>query len=155
DPAFAPLVKPQEWLAAARTSVDQDLPHWQMSLIITRLLQFDYDTLKMTTAAGDSVTLPPRQYYRVREPPKWLNSAGRGLLLQGFPSTPPEEDRPSRQGYLRDGAVRRAIERRAMEAAIAHYRGQGYRVENTSDSHPYDLCCRRATEVVRVEVKGS
>jgi hypothetical protein len=155
DPAFAPLVKPQKWLEAVRAAMDQDPPPWRMSLIITRLVPFDCATLAMRKADGGSLTLAPQKYCAVREPAQWLASGKRGHLLHGFPSLPPEADSPNRQSYLQNCAVRRAIERRAMEAAIAYYRRQHYQVEDTSGTESYDLRCRRASEEVRVEVTGN
>jgi hypothetical protein len=62
---------------------------------------------------------------------------------------------PSSQGYMQDAARKRAVELCAVAAAIAHYFGQGYKVENTSATEPYDLRCRKRKQEVRVEVKGS
>jgi hypothetical protein len=64
-------------------------------------------------------------------------------------------DRPTRSGYVRDSAVRRAVELRAVEAATDHYSDRGYAVEDTSASEPYDLRCCQGGKEVRVEVKGS
>jgi Domain of unknown function (DUF3883) len=66
-----------------------------------------------------------------------------------------DELSPSAQGYMQQAAQRRAVELRAVKAASAHYRKLGYKVENTSDTHPYDLRCRKRKQEVRVEVKGS
>jgi hypothetical protein len=64
---------------------------------------------------------------------------------------------PSRQGYIRDAAFRRAVELRAMEAAKAHYAGLGFdRITDTSATEPFDLVCvDKTAREVRVEVKGS
>lgn len=59
------------------------------------------------------------------------------------------------QGYERDPAVRAAIDRRAMQLAIAHYKASKYTVENTASTHPFDLRCKGAGREVRVEVKGT
>jgi Protein NO VEIN, C-terminal len=62
---------------------------------------------------------------------------------------------PSSQGYMRQAARRRAVELCALEAAVAHYEALYPNVEDTSETRPYDLCCRMGQEEVRVEVKGS
>jgi len=59
------------------------------------------------------------------------------------------------QGYEADPLVRRAVELRAMDLADAHYRAQGFAVENTSAAKFYDLRCTRDGAEVRVEVKGT
>jgi hypothetical protein len=67
--------------------------------------------------------------------------AGKGQPGQGFQSSP---------------ELRRAIERRAMELAAAHYEALGWRVEDVSTKEPYDLHCTRANgQELRVEVKGT
>jgi hypothetical protein len=68
---------------------------------------------------------------------------------------PQDDPSPSHPTYLRQAALRRAVELRAVEAASAHYSDSGYKVENTSATQPYDLCCRKGREELRVEVKGS
>jgi Domain of unknown function (DUF3883) len=75
----------------------------------------------------------------------------------GASQVPDLEDElsPSSQGYMRQAARKRAVELRALDAAIAHYAALYPKVENTSARRPYDLCCRRGKEEVRVEVKGS
>lgn len=61
------------------------------------------------------------------------------------------------EGQGREGATprRRAIERRAMEAAEAYFTGRGWNVEDVSDSRSYDIECTRGAEVLHVEVKGT
>jgi hypothetical protein len=51
--------------------------------------------------------------------------------------------------------ARRAIELHAMHAAIEHYRGQGWRVEDVSTFSSYDLHCEQDGRTLRVEVKGT
>jgi hypothetical protein len=52
-------------------------------------------------------------------------------------------------------AVRRAIELHAMQAAIEHYTGQGWSVEDVSTFNSYDLHCEQDDRVLCVEVKGT
>lgn len=60
------------------------------------------------------------------------------------------------QGYEADPKVRRAIELRAMEVATKAYERHGYRTENVSGNHPYDLLCsKQGVKQRRVEVKGT
>jgi hypothetical protein len=66
-----------------------------------------------------------------------------------------EPERSRVQGYEPDVAIRRAIERWAMLRAEKHYREQGFDVEDTAATEPYDLRCAREGLEVRVEVKGT
>jgi len=72
--------------------------------------------------------------------------------------TRPDEERASEQlrkaqGFEDDPAIRRALEVAAVARAKAYYRQQGYEVRE--HGKPFDLLCRRRTEVLYVEVKGS
>ena len=59
------------------------------------------------------------------------------------------------QGYAVSIEVRRAVERRAMALALRHYRSQGFKVENCSRTHPYDIVARSGSRSWTVEVKGT
>jgi Protein NO VEIN, C-terminal len=59
------------------------------------------------------------------------------------------------QGFINDPQLRKAIEDRAMEAALEYYRSRFSLVEDTSRSEPYDLRATADDLEVRVEVKGS
>jgi hypothetical protein len=60
------------------------------------------------------------------------------------------------QGFKNSAEARRAIERHAMERAIAYYRTQGWQVEDVSATNSYDLRCTQADgRELRVEVKGT
>jgi predicted RNA-binding protein with PUA-like domain len=59
------------------------------------------------------------------------------------------------QRWSQSPAVRRAIELHAMQAAVEHYTGQGWSVEDVSAYCPYDLHCERDDRILRVEVKGT
>lgn len=63
--------------------------------------------------------------------------------------------RRSAWGRLKSKAEIDAVDRRAMAVATEHYVAQGWSVEDVSVLHPYDLECRRDTEEVHVEVKGT
>jgi hypothetical protein len=59
------------------------------------------------------------------------------------------------QGLVTDAKTRKAIENRAMELAIQHYRRLAGKVEDTSRVEPFDLRCPTHSPEIRVEVKGS
>jgi hypothetical protein len=61
----------------------------------------------------------------------------------------------SGQGRVSDILKRKAIEDHAMVNAYLYYRSEGYEVEDTSATKPYDLVCSKCDEVIRVEVKGT
>jgi hypothetical protein len=58
-------------------------------------------------------------------------------------------------GYERDPLVRRAIEDRAMQTAMAFYKSRGYTVNDVHANRSYDLHCTRKAQCLRVEVKGT
>ncbi|PTR33645.1 uncharacterized protein DUF3883 [Luteibacter sp. OK325] len=43
----------------------------------------------------------------------------------------------------------------AMDLAKKHYAALGFKVTDTSSTHPYDLSCLKNDRVTRVEVKGT
>src|SRR5690606_8717625 len=59
------------------------------------------------------------------------------------------------QGYRLQPEARRAVENRAMGEAIRHFRREGYKVEDTHKNCSYDLICRKGSELLYVEVKGT
>lgn len=59
------------------------------------------------------------------------------------------------QGYISDSRVRRAIERRAVELAMAWYEEHFETVTYTGDNEPYDLEVTNGEEIRRVEIKGT
>jgi hypothetical protein len=59
------------------------------------------------------------------------------------------------QGLMADAVTRRAVENRAMRMAEEYYREQFDSVENTANTEPFDFRCKKGSEEVRVEVKGS
>jgi hypothetical protein len=50
---------------------------------------------------------------------------------------------------------RQAIERHAVQAAIAYYENRGYKVEDVGAQESYDLRCKMANDELHVEVKGT
>jgi hypothetical protein len=60
-----------------------------------------------------------------------------------------------RGGFQPDSRVRRAIEHHAMKRAAAHFKHDGWTVEDTHVGNPFDLRISRRGEVVQVEVKGT
>lgn len=59
------------------------------------------------------------------------------------------------QGFGLNAAERKAVEQRAMTAAIEHFKSNGYKCRNTSESRPYDLEITKNDENIVVEVKGT
>jgi Domain of unknown function (DUF3883)/EVE domain len=98
-------------------------------------------------------------------PEQW---SGLVAALGGWPDESPEveavrdliDERASAprggQGFRVSAETRALIERHAMERAIAHYRSQGWSVEDVSATASYDLRCSRPDgQELRVEVKGT
>jgi hypothetical protein len=56
-------------------------------------------------------------------------------------------------GFQSDPARRRAVETFAVELAVSHYESKGYDVEEKG--RPFDLLCRKGSEELKVEVKGT
>ena len=84
------------------------------------------------------------------------------------PATPPPEvlevetvaaGQPERrgagQGFGLSRAERRAVEMHAMRLAKVHLESLQWRVRNVSATKPYDFECKRASEEMIVEVKGT
>jgi hypothetical protein len=61
----------------------------------------------------------------------------------------------SGQGLRVTPEQRRRIEDLAVKRATKHFENLGYAVENVGRSRSYDLDCRKGTETLRVEVKGT
>lgn len=59
------------------------------------------------------------------------------------------------QGALSDTELRVALELYGMTKAQDHYKAEGWIVEDTSKTNPYDLLCTRAGASRRVEVKAT
>jgi hypothetical protein len=59
------------------------------------------------------------------------------------------------QGFARTPQQRRALENHAMAIAIAHFRHEGFEVQDVSARRSYDLLCTKSTKEVHVEVKGT
>lgn len=59
------------------------------------------------------------------------------------------------QGFARTAAERKAIEAHSMERAIRHFRKENYQVEDVSKTRSYDLECRKGSQILHVEVKGT
>jgi Phage integrase family/Domain of unknown function (DUF3883) len=51
--------------------------------------------------------------------------------------------------------IRKAIETRAMDEVLKHYKSEGYQVENTSKTKCYDYLCTKGRTRIHVEVKGT
>lgn len=58
------------------------------------------------------------------------------------------------RGQATNASKRKAVEIHAMKAAQAHFREQGFAVEDVSSNKPYDLICRKGRSEILVEVKG-
>ncbi|HIG73520.1 MAG TPA: DUF3883 domain-containing protein [Bacteroidetes bacterium] len=98
--------------------------------------------------AESAETGEPAETYRLAAP-------------EGAAAPEPDDAVPTTgQGRGLTGPERRAVERRAMDLAAAHYRGKGYEVEDVGATESYDLRCHRRrsedrVEELRVEVKGT
>lgn len=66
-----------------------------------------------------------------------------------------EKTARSGQGFRVTTEQRRKIEDFAVKRAIKHFECLGYAVKNVGKSRSYDLDCRKGSETLRVEVKGT
>jgi hypothetical protein len=93
------------------------------------------------------------------QPMVWLDTASAqaldALLADDLPGEPPEDPVIGRRTGPASVAMRRAVELRAMDRVIEHFRDDGWTVVDVSADHPYDLHCSRADEYLCVEVKGT
>lgn len=101
-----------------------------------------------------------QQTYFVRMPREVLEVLGLELDHVGGPAPKARHSEGKTKkrgdsGYIADSVVRSAIEWRAVNLAIATYEADGYAVEYTGASKPYDLEATKGDDVRRVEVKGS
>ena len=97
----------------------------------------------------------------------WLGLSAEVAAVPDAVDTPPEVleardatrvaagKRPRGQGRRLNAPERQAIELRAMALTAQHFEREGWRVDDVSAYRPYDLVCRRASEELRVEVKGT
>jgi hypothetical protein len=67
-------------------------------------------------------------------------AAGKGGKGQGFGLTKPEKD---------------AVEWRAMDRTRQHFEDDGWYVEDVHSNHSFDFRCKKANEIIDVEVKGT
>lgn len=72
-------------------------------------------------------------------------------------SSPVEPSRRSTRGsgYLKDVEVKRAVERRAVRLARAHFEADGYSCKDVGTTRSYDLHLTKGPEEIHMEVKGS
>lgn len=66
-----------------------------------------------------------------------------------------EKSHARSQGFLLDSELRMALEKYSMDAATRYFASLGYKVENHSKNHPYDLKCSGSKATLYVEVKGT
>lgn len=59
------------------------------------------------------------------------------------------------QGFTSDPLVKKAVEDYAMRCATRYFEAMGFRVEDKSGNHPFDLLCEKDGKAVHVEVKGT
>jgi hypothetical protein len=84
------------------------------------------------------------------EPPEILEAERSAVEVAG------KARRPSKgQGYGLTPAEKLAVEKRAVKLATEYFEEQGYEVEDTGATKPYDLVVTRGGELVYVEVKGT
>jgi hypothetical protein len=103
--------------------------------------------------------LRAQQTYFVKMPREVLEIVGLGDLEEAAgPNRRASKGKaPKRKGsgYIADAAVRKAIEWRAVNLATEAYEAEGYKVDYTGSSKPYDLAVAKGSDRRRVEVKGS
>jgi hypothetical protein len=83
---------------------------------------------------------------------------GKGLLdSQDFARVQPQEGMAlipsSTQGFLLSAHSRKMIEMYAVDMAIKHFEGDGFKVE--VHGRPFDLLCKKDDKTLYVEVKGT
>lgn len=128
--------------------------------------QYPSGTLYFPFQFSDKRELRAQQTYFVKMPYEVLDELSLGhVRLAGQPlrATPSGGETQSRgkvakrggSGYLADSVVRSAVEWRAVDLAVEAYKAEGYTVDYTGASNPYDLEVRLGADMRRVEVKGS
>lgn len=128
--------------------------------------QYPNGSLYFPFGFSDKRELRAQQTYFVKMPREVLEVLGLDDLEHAvgpkLPTSPGDEGQPkgkSRKrgysGYIADSAVRSAIEWRAVNLAIEAYEVDGYAVDYTGGSKPYDLTVEKGVDKRRVEVKGS
>jgi hypothetical protein len=100
----------------------------------------DVDSLTRLITFGGSIKPPSRKH----------------LTAEESPSTYAGTRKRSGQGFERNPAVRVAVERWAMDAAVRHYRAAGWDTERCeSQNLGYDILCTQGKRRLFVEVKGT
>jgi Domain of unknown function (DUF3883) len=93
------------------------------------------------------------------QPMVWLDTGSARaldtLLIADHPGEVLEDLVIGRRPGPASAAMRRAVESRAMERVVEHFREAGWTVVDVSADHPYDLHCTRDGDYLCVEVKGS
>jgi hypothetical protein len=154
DEANPYWVKPEGGLEQSRVpvsySVPEDLPWWVDDTESGSLL----NNLSVAKARGGTV-------FKVTQE-QWLNLTS--MVPYSEISVAELESREqlryrsstgSRQGFGLNSAERKTVEEYAMRFAATHFKREWYSVEDVSATSSYDLLCRRGTEELRVEVKGT
>jgi hypothetical protein len=143
-------------LISAVRAREPELRHAQLDLEA----RYPDTSLYFPFGFSDKRDLRAQQTYFVKMPREVLEI----LALNELEGTPGPKRRPKKKGkapkgdgsgYIADSAVRSAIEWQAVNLATEEYEAQGYKVDYTGSSKPYDLVVTKKRDVRRVEVKGS
>jgi hypothetical protein len=86
-----------------------------------------------------------------------LTAVGLMSLANALRTSParPRVRRPGRSGRIADAVLRAAIEQHAVDWAMNHYRGLGYKVSDVGSVESYDVLAVRGGDELHIEVKGS
>jgi hypothetical protein len=124
--------------------------HDELKLVVGGSIYFPW-------AFSDLRPLRPTQAYLVKMPASVV------ALLTGLAiAQKPPAKKKSRKGTKgiggrqQDPAVRKAIERHAMEWALDYFKNEGYEVDDVGNSESYDIyALNEAENELHIEVKGS
>lgn len=98
---------------------------------------------KLRSLGFDVVVEPHKDRTRLEEPEELVEEVANPLRRRGG------------QGRGLSAEERRAVERRAMDLAIAHYERRWKSVRDVGGTECFDLECQSGRQVLRVEVKGT
>ncbi|MER9632697.1 DUF3883 domain-containing protein [Mesorhizobium sp. M0228] len=132
------------------------------------------DSLRQWRESFDRVTVPPTmlEYWKSEADRTTLRRAALAMLEDGneacrrlasrLRSGPSDRGAQlahgatsGRQGFLADAAIRRAVERHAMDLATEWLEAEGWTVTDRSASESYDLLAELGANRLFVEVKGT
>lgn len=154
---LAPLIQSNPALGEPMILKGQDLGDaYERSAVLTRWYP------------ADNLPIDARLYDDAVEFASYLKQIYDAEVLGRAPDMPPPEvlevetvavgqpqRRGSKQGFGLSTAERQAVELRAMQLAKDHLESLQWRVRDVSATSPYDFVCKRGSEKLIVEVKGT